>query len=85
MSQPLFSCESLRNYRGLLMFQFAGRAAAYFSASLRSEASLRLVFAGVAELVDALDLGSSGEIRGGSSPPFRMLQKVQTIRAASLS
>jgi hypothetical protein len=26
----------------------------------------------VAELVDALDLGSSGAIRGGSSPPFRM-------------
>ncbi len=25
----------------------------------------------VAELVDALDLGSSGAIRGGSSPPFR--------------
>jgi hypothetical protein len=25
----------------------------------------------VAELVDALDLGSSGETRGGSSPPFR--------------
>ena len=23
-------------------------------------------------LVDALDLGSSGAIRGGSSPPFRM-------------
>src|SRR5688572_16508124 len=28
--------------------------------------------AGVAELVDALDLGSSGAIRGGSSPPSRM-------------
>ena len=27
----------------------------------------------VAELVDALDLGSSGAIRGGSSPPFRIL------------
>src|SRR5687767_12233355 len=26
----------------------------------------------VAELVDALDLGSSGAIRGGSSPPFRI-------------
>ena len=25
----------------------------------------------VAELVDALDLGSSGAARGGSSPPFR--------------
>ncbi len=31
--------------------------------------------AGVAELVDALDLGSSGAIRGGSSPPFRMFCK----------
>lgn len=28
--------------------------------------------AGVAELVDALDLGSSGETRGGSSPPSRI-------------
>ncbi len=27
----------------------------------------------VAELVDALDLGSSGAIRGGSSPPFGIL------------
>lgn len=25
----------------------------------------------MAKLADALDLGSSGEIRGGSSPPFR--------------
>ena len=30
-------------------------------------------FAEVAELVDALDLGSSGETRPGSSPGFRML------------
>ena len=28
-------------------------------------------FARVAELVDALDLGSSGVTRGGSSPPSR--------------
>ena len=28
-------------------------------------------FARVAELVDALDLGSSAARRGGSSPPFR--------------
>ncbi len=28
----------------------------------------------VAELVDALDLGSSGFGRGGSSPPFRICQ-----------
>jgi hypothetical protein len=26
----------------------------------------------VAELADALDLGSSGATRGGSSPPFRI-------------
>src|SRR5581483_11850255 len=31
-------------------------------------------FAGVAELVDALDLGSSGESRGGSSPSARTSQ-----------
>ena len=29
----------------------------------------------VAELVDALDLGSSGAIRGGSSPPFGMMTR----------
>ena len=29
----------------------------------------------MAELVDALDLGSSGAIRGGSSPPFGMTQR----------
>jgi hypothetical protein len=29
-------------------------------------------FAKVAELADALDLGSSGSRRGGSSPPFRI-------------
>ena len=31
----------------------------------------RALHAGVAELVDALDLGSSGKLRGGSSPPAR--------------
>ena len=30
-----------------------------------------ILTAKVAELVDALDLGSSGVTRGGSSPPFR--------------
>ena len=33
--------------------------------------NLRSALAKVAELVDALDLGSSGVTRGGSSPPFR--------------
>ena len=28
----------------------------------------------VAELVDALDLGSSAFVRGGSSPPFRTIK-----------
>ena len=32
----------------------------------------------VAELVDALDLGSSGAIRGGSSPPFGMARTSAT-------
>jgi hypothetical protein len=31
----------------------------------------------VAELVDALDLGSSGAIRGGSSPPFGIARSVR--------
>ena len=34
--------------------------------------SLRAARAKVAELVDALDLGSSGVTREGSSPSFRM-------------
>ena len=33
---------------------------------------MRAARAKVAELVDALDLGSSGETREGSSPSFRM-------------
>ena len=35
----------------------------------------------MAELVDALDLGSSGAIRGGSSPPFRTLIEASLLRA----
>ena len=33
----------------------------------------RVLFAGVAELVDALDLGSSAARRGGSSPLIRTM------------
>jgi hypothetical protein len=36
----------------------------------------------VAELVDALDLGSSGATRGGSSPPFRISTSINAARAA---
>ena len=39
---------------------------------LRSFMCLLNAYARVAELVDALDLGSSGVTRGGSSPPLRM-------------
>jgi hypothetical protein len=35
----------------------------------------------VAELVDALDLGSSGVTRGGSSPPFRTGRRPRRPRA----
>ena len=34
----------------------------------------------VAELVDALDLGSSGAIRGGSSPPFRIVSDKYSLK-----
>ena len=34
----------------------------------------------MAELVDALDLGSSGLIRGGSSPPSRTRKKFKRLR-----
>ncbi len=40
--------------------------------------------AGVAELVDALDLGSSGESRGGSSPSARTNPVGVGIRTAPL-
>ena len=38
-----------------------------------------MLIARVAELVDALDLGSSGAIRGGSSPPLRTKHRVPTL------
>jgi hypothetical protein len=44
--------------------RFGGRCA---------EASLTTLFANVAELVDALDLGSSGATRGSSSLPIRTI------------
>ena len=37
-------------------------------------------FAGVAELADALDLGSSGESRAGSSPVIRIQKKYRLKR-----
>jgi hypothetical protein len=43
------------------------------------------VFAGVAELVDALDLGSSGESRGGSSPSARTITHQTGHSATDLS
>jgi hypothetical protein len=39
----------------------------------------------VAELVDALDLGSSGAIRGGSSPPFRIKFGTKAFSASKTS
>jgi hypothetical protein len=42
--------------------------------------------AGVAELVDALDLGSSGESRGGSSPSARTtMRQLRDLRARPYS
>ena len=40
-----------------------------------------LLFADVAELVDALDLGSSGVTRGGSSPLIRTIAPMSRARA----
>src|SRR5437867_8458521 len=37
-------------------------------------------FAKVAELADALDLGSSGSRRGGSSPPFRTFRNIEDMK-----
>lgn len=47
------------------LVSIAGGGGAYFDRTLD-------VHAEVAELVDALDLGSSGETRPGSSPGFRI-------------
>src|SRR5215216_6673964 len=41
------------------------------SRAARGPGTARYPVAGVAELVDALDLGSSGESRGGSNPSAR--------------
>ena len=41
-----------------------------------------MLSAGVAELVDALDLGSSGESRGGSSPSARTTLRVFPAKEA---
>ena len=40
---------------------------------------MSVIAANVAELVDALDLGSSGETRGGSSPSIRTNHKERTL------
>jgi hypothetical protein len=45
----------------------------HLSASRYNSASRNGSFAGVAELVDALVLGTSGESRGGSSPSARTI------------
>ena len=46
-------------------------------ARLRRQIVRNLPSAGVAELVDALDLGSSGESRGGSSPSARTMRSAR--------
>ena len=52
----------------------ATRAVLSGGGRLRGAPSDRCSFrAKVAELADALDLGSSGVSRGGSSPPFRTI------------
>src|ERR1700731_338344 len=57
------------------------KTASHFSASCSSIADgLDAIHAGVAELVDALDLGSSDESCGGSSPSARTIQ----LRAKAL-
>ena len=40
---------------------------------------VRSLCARVAELVDALDLGSSGATRGGSTPPLRTLKDLCSL------
>ena len=47
----------------------------YRSFQIRDGELRRPVHAGVVELVDTLDLGSSGESRGGSSPSTRTISQ----------
>jgi hypothetical protein len=58
------------------------KTAAHFSASCSGIAiGLDAILAGVAELVDALDLGSSDESCGGSSPSARtILLRAEALR-----
>jgi hypothetical protein len=52
-------------------------------AALRLLARSAIGPAGVAELVDALDLGSSGESRGGSIPSARTIEWFSRARRRS--
>ncbi len=57
-------------YENRLKFLFGNKSWGIYSAPAGFVLELGQI-AKVAELADALDLGSSGETRGGSSPPFR--------------
>ena len=65
--QKILLTGSLRHFRNCDLKSNAGLHFRDFA----SRNGARRGFAGVAELVDALDLGSSDESRGGSSPSAR--------------
>jgi hypothetical protein len=65
VKRPFFCCER------------AG--ACYKPPPAASRPDLMLIRAGVAELVDALDLGSSDESCGGSSPSARTKRSLQRL------
>lgn len=69
-----------------LRARIAGRPAKTFAEAATSRARVRYSAhgAGMAEPVDARDLGSRGETRGGSSPPSRTTRHSNVRAIASL-
>ncbi len=62
-----FIDKSLRFYKALVLFRFV-HLEICDEMLYNKPRSMKTVYAGVAELADALDLGSSGYPRAGSSP-----------------
>ncbi len=58
------------------MFRFRHVSCVFFCYISNGSTDTRVLFADVAKLVDALDLGSSAVRHGGSSPSIRTLQSL---------
>ena len=76
----LSSCDAMPGKVAKRPFFCCGGAGACYKPAARGiAAGLDAFHAGVAELVDALDLGSSDESCGGSSPSARTKRSIQAF------